>query len=82
MRFCTNCKRPVDFSICVLASTNRISPRRQKSSRSVPFCAACIAKLCSRDGENIPPSLHRALKSALTALTVPSRKRLNGVVGR
>lgn len=59
---CSLCGQPADFSFVILASTLRISPRRQKSSTSIPICNSCLRRPAERNS----PDHHQGLSDALT----------------
>jgi len=70
---CSLCGQPADFSFVLLASTLRLSPRRQKSSESIAICETCIrAVINSRTtADEVRPAspLNYALTTCYHALT-------------
>jgi len=62
MKLCSNCKHPVDYSICALVSTNRVSPRLQRSSVSVPFCKECLASFLRSGNAKVEAEFRQTLR--------------------
>ncbi len=69
MSVCTICGETAKFAVHTLISTNGISPRRQKCSRAVPFCNACMQCLCTSNGVLLAPAISTALSTAYAAVT-------------
>jgi len=57
MKLCESCNRPVDYSICTVVSTNRLSPRHQKCSQSIAFCGSCLEQFCRAETSDALRSL-------------------------
>ena len=66
---CSNCQQAVEYSLVIILSSVGVSPRVQKSSRAVSFCADCLQelseRLCSDD-------LRKAVNNAYTELNLRS----------
>ncbi len=68
MKLCNGCNRPVDYSVCTVVSTNRISPRFQKCSKSIPLCMTCLDAFVAGGDVQIAESLRESIRPAFTAL--------------
>jgi len=68
MKVCSNCKHPVDYSICALVSTNRVSPRLQRCSRSVPLCKECLGNFLRGGNENVGAEVRRTFLAVFEQL--------------
>lgn len=69
MKLCEGCNRPVDYSVCAVVSTNRLSPRFQKCSKSISFCIGCLSAFL-RDGDvRIAESIRKSIKPVFNELT-------------
>ncbi len=66
---CARCLRRAEFSVCFLLSTLGRSPRQQKCTAAVSFCAACIQDISQAMGIVALPALIEPLRQAYTALT-------------
>ena len=62
------CGAPAEYSVCVLVSTLRVRPRRQKCGRAQLFCAACIQRPLTEEGGAGAHELQQSLGSAYTAV--------------
>jgi hypothetical protein len=62
MKVCTSCKRPVDYSLCAVVSTNRISPRLQRCSTSVPLCKECFGLFLAGGNGKVEAEFRRTLR--------------------
>ena len=69
---CSRCGRIAQFSLCFLLSTLGQSPRQQKCTASVLFCASCIRAISDSMGTAAPLDLVAALRAAYTALNTNS----------
>jgi hypothetical protein len=69
MKLCESCNRPVDYSVCVVVSTNRLSPRFQKCSQSIPFCAACLESFCHSETPEVFCAIKKRIGTAFSELT-------------
>jgi hypothetical protein len=77
MKLCSNCKRPVDYSVCTLISTNRLSPRLQRCSVSVPFCGDCLNTFLRSGDEKVDLQLRQTMRPAFEHL-IAQMKRIYG----
>jgi hypothetical protein len=68
MANCNRCGCKSEYSICSVISTLGKSPRRQKSTMSVPFCEDCLGHLVEERANRLPPAYRSALGSAYSAL--------------
>ena len=68
---CSFCGRPADFSVLLLVSTLRVSPREQRSTSSVRLCRACVSPSDIPDKVNVQSRLTEALTVSCSALTRP-----------
>lgn len=68
MRFCNECKRPADYTVCVVVSTNRVSPRFQKCTPSIALCAGCISVISQRSKSVFLDTARAYIAEALTRL--------------
>ena len=68
MKLCESCNRPVDYSVCVVVSTNRLSPRFQKCSKSIPFCMGCLDAFLKDGDLEIAESIRESIKPAFNEL--------------
>ena len=64
---CRECGVAAQFTLCMLVSTLGVSPRRQKCTKSVPICSACIQAFSVRLGK-LPSGLVAPLNEAYTEL--------------
>ena len=62
------CGARAQYSVCVLASTLGLRPRRQKCGRGVAFCAACIQKLLSERWSMNARGIQESLREAYTSI--------------
>ena len=65
---CSLCGLPSQFSLACLLSTIGQKPRKQKCTRSVLFCVACIRGFCEALATMAPNQLLGSLVKAYTAL--------------
>ncbi len=49
LKSCSCCPQPAQYSLVFVLSTIGVSPRRQKCSKAVLFCADCAAQLCKAE---------------------------------
>jgi hypothetical protein len=68
MKLCDKCNRPVDYSVCAVVSTNRISPRFQKCSKSLSLCTNCIDAFLLNGEQQIAESLRMSIRPAFSEL--------------
>jgi hypothetical protein len=68
MKLCNKCKRPVEFSVCALVSTNRLSPRIQRCSTSVPFCKNCLRSYLQSGDEGAETAIRQIVRPAFEQL--------------
>ena len=66
---CSCCSASAEIGICFLLSTSGQANRRQKCSRSVPLCGACLRLLIVELGSLAASPLSRCASEAYTALT-------------
>ena len=62
------CGARAEYSVCVLVSTLRVRPRRQKCGRAEAFCATCIQKLMSGQWSLEAFGIQKSLRDAYTAI--------------
>ncbi len=67
------CGARAEYSVCVLASTLGLRPRRQKCGRAEVFCAACIQKLLDEQWLNQARNVQESLKEAYTEVAAHLR---------
>jgi hypothetical protein len=72
MTNCNQCGQEAEFAVCSLISTKGKSPRRQKCSKSVGFCASCIQGALTRGEGKYRPALQDAFVEAYIALVSDS----------
>jgi hypothetical protein len=69
MAICNGCKSESQYSVCSVVSTLGRSPRRQRSTRSVPFCESCFEKLVRGESDQPPREYRTALNAAYIAVS-------------
>lgn len=67
-KLCNRCGQPGQFSLAFLLSTLGVTPRKQKCTKSLRFCALCIQRICRAMLETAPSDLIQPLQAAYTAL--------------
>jgi hypothetical protein len=67
VKLCKKCHRPVDYSVCTVVSTNRISPRFQKCSKSIALCQGCFDSFLIAGDGVISESIRTSIRPALSA---------------
>jgi hypothetical protein len=68
VKLCKKCNRPVDYSVCAVVSTNRISPRFQKCSESIALCQGCFDSFVITGDAVISESIRASIRPAFTEL--------------
>jgi len=68
MKACIRCGSPVDCSLCSILSTNRVSPRLQRWTTSLPFCSSCLQRFCQANDPQVWDTFSRQLYEAFTEL--------------
>jgi hypothetical protein len=61
------CGARAEYSVCVLASSLGVRPRRQQCGHAQTFCGACIQRLPD-DRSGIPSGIQESLTQAYTAI--------------
>jgi hypothetical protein len=72
MATCNDCGSRSEFSLCLLISTKGQRPRRQKCSRALVLCAACMRGLEGRLDTAGLPDIGKRLSDAHTAIALPT----------
>lgn len=68
VKLCKKCNRPVDYSVCAIVSTNRISPRFQKCSESIALCQDCFDSFVIAGDGVVLESIRASIRPAFSEL--------------
>lgn len=79
MKLCKGCNRPVDYSVCLVVSTNRLSPRFQKCSKAVGFCKDCLVRFLTSGEERIAESIRDGISPTFDNLLGTVERWLNAM---
>jgi hypothetical protein len=73
-RSCSQCGEPASHSVNSLVSTLGAKPRRQKCSRGMLLCKACIHAIFDSSGPGTLSHFIQSLRQAYTALADDSKQ--------